>query len=398
MLKDLLSAAQNIQGELQAHYEFLHQNAEIGFELPKTTEYVKQKLSELGINPVDCGKSGVTAVIGKGSGKCLLLRADMDALPIKEQTGLGYACENGNMHACGHDMHTAMLLGAARLLKENEAHLRGSVKLMLQPAEEILSGACNMIENGVLKAPDVTGAVMIHVLTGVPIKAGAFVVPTEGISAPAADYFTINVHGKGCHGSTPHQGVDSVTAGARILLALQEISAREMSISDEGVLTVGSFNGGATGNVIADSTILKGTLRAFDDSLREYMKKRIEEIAVNTGRAHRCNVTVSFESGCPTLKNDGEMSELALSSLKALFGEAYVVSAGDMPNGFRGGSEDFSYISQQVPSIMLGLGAGEPQKGYTHPQHHPKACFDTTELWRGSGALACFAIKYLENE
>jgi hippurate hydrolase len=275
MLRDLLVSARSIQDELQSHYEFLHQNAEVGFELPSTTEYVKQTLSGMGIVPEDCGKCGITAVIGNGESKCLLLRADMDALPIKEQTGLDYACKNGNMHACGHDMHTAMLLGAARLIKENKAQLKGSVKLMLQPAEEILSGANNMIENGVMKAPEVTGAIMIHALTGVPVKAGTFIVPGEGISAPAADYFTVNVHGKGCHGSAPHQGVDSVTAAARILLALQEISAREMSISDEGVLTVGSFNGGNSGNVIADSTILKGTLRAFDDSLREYMKKRI---------------------------------------------------------------------------------------------------------------------------
>ncbi|MBO5896660.1 MAG: amidohydrolase [Clostridia bacterium] len=398
MFKKLLETAQAMQTELQVHYEFLHQNAEVGFELPSTTEYVKQTLSGMGIVPEDCGKCGITAVIGNGESKCLLLRADMDALPIKEQTGLDYACKNGNMHACGHDMHTAMLLGAARLIKENEAQLKGSVKLMFQPAEEILSGANNMIENGVMKAPEVTGAIMIHALTGVPVKAGTFIVPGEGISAPAADYFTVNVHGKGCHGSTPHQGVDSVTAAARILLALQEISAREMSISDEGVLTVGSFNGGNSGNVIADSTILKGTLRAFDDSLREYMKKRIEEIAINTGKAHRCNVTVSFDSGCPTLKNDGKMSALALSSFREIFGDDYVVSADDMPGGFRGGSEDFSYVSQQVPSLMLGLGAGEPQNGYTHPQHHPKACFDTSVLWRGSGALAGFAIKYLANE
>lgn len=398
MLEELLSSAVNLQTEIQQHYHFLHKNAEVEFELPETTEYVKRILSEIGITPVDCGKCGVTAVIGRGGDKCLLLRADMDALPIKEQTDLDFACDNGNMHACGHDMHTAMLLGAAKLLKDNEKLLNGSVKLMFQPAEEILAGACNMIDNGVLKSPDVTGATMIHVLTSIPVKTGCFIVANEGVSAPAADFFTINVHGKGCHGSTPHQGVDSITAAARILLTLQEISAREMSISDEGILTVGSFNGGASGNVIADSAVLKGTLRAFDDSLRENMKKRIEEIAVNVGKAHRCNVTVSFDNGCPTLKNDGAMSRLALSSLAELFGADYAISADDVSGGFRGGSEDFSYISQSIPSIMLGLGAGEAQNGYTHPQHHPKARFDESVLWRGSAALSYFAVKYLRNE
>lgn len=398
MINELLNKAESLQSELQEHYRFLHQNAEIEFDLSKTVEYVKQKLTEMGVEPFDCGKCGVTAVIGNEGDKCILLRADMDALPIKEQTDLDFACNNGNMHACGHDMHTAMLLGAARLLKEYEHKLNGCVKLMFQPAEEILAGACNMIDNGVLKSPDVTGATMIHVLTSIPVKTGCFIVANEGVSAPAADFFTINVHGKGCHGSTPHQGVDSITAAARILLNLQEISAREMSISDEGILTVGSFNGGVSGNVIADSAVLKGTLRAFDDSLRENMKKRIEEIAVNVGKAHRCNVTVSFDNGCPTLKNDGEMSRLALSSLAELFGADYAISADDVPGGFRGGSEDFSYISQNVPSIMLGLGAGEAQNGYTHPQHHPKARFDESVLWRGSAALGYFAIKYLGNK
>ncbi len=398
MIKELLKNAQDMQNELLEYYRFLHKNAEVEFDLTKTVGYIKQKLIEMGVTPVDCGKCGVTAIIGEGEGKCILLRADMDALPVKEQTELEFACGNGNMHACGHDMHTSMLLGAAKLLKENEQCLKGSVKLMFQPAEEILAGAYNMIDNGVLKDPAVTGAMMIHVLTGIPVKTGAFIVSGEGVSAPAADYFTINVHGKGCHGSTPHQGVDSITAAARILLALQEISAREMSISDEGILTVGSFNGGTSGNVIADSTVLKGTLRAFDDSLRENMKKRIEEIAVNVGKAHRCNVTVSFGNGCPTLKNDGDMSEFALGVLTELFGNEYVISAADIPGGFRGGSEDFSYISQEVPSVMLGLGAGESVNGYTHPQHHPKATFDDSVLWRGSGALCYFAIKYLENK
>ncbi len=398
MINDILNKAERMQEELRLHYQFLHKNAEVEFNLSKTVEYVKQKLVEIGVEPFDCGKCGVTAVVGRGGDRCLLLRADMDALPIKEQTDLDFACDNGNMHACGHDMHTAMLLGAAKLLKKNENLINGSVKLMFQPAEEILAGAYNMIDNGVLKSPDVTGAVMLHVLTGMPIKTGCFIVPGEGVSAPAADFFTINVHGKGCHGSTPHQGVDSITAAARILLTMQEISAREMSISDEGILTVGSFNGGASGNVIADSTVLKGTLRAFDDSLRENMKKRIEEIAVNVGKAHRCNVTVSFGNGCPTLKNDGEMSRLALNSLSELFEADYVISADETPGGFRGGSEDFSYVSQQVPTIMLGLGAGEPQNGYTHPQHHPKTVFDDSVLWRGSAALSYFAVKYFGNK
>ncbi len=397
MTEQIILNSRNIQSELQKHYRFLHKNGEVGFDLRKTVDYVKSQLRVIGVEPADCGKCGVTAIIGKNTGRCILLRADMDALPLQEQTGLDFACTDGNMHACGHDMHTAMLLGAAKILKNNESLLNGTVKLMFQPAEEILAGANNMIENGVLKDPDVNAAIMLHSLAAFPVTSGTFIVPDGGVSAPAADFFTINVHGKGCHGSTPHLGVDSISVGAHILLALQELSAREMSISDEAVLTVGAFNGGASANIVADSTVLKGTMRSFDDELRHTLKKRLEEIAINIGKSFRAGVTVSFDSGCPTLTNDHELSAFAFKALEKLFGTEYVMKSTDIPGGFRGGSEDFSYISHSVPAIMLGFGAGEPKKGYTHPQHHPKVTFDDSVLWRGSGALSYLAKKYLDS-
>ena len=397
--KDFLKTAESIEDEIRENRRWLHAHAETEFDLKETTAFVKEKLQEIGLEYTDCGKCGISAIIGKNEGKTFLLRADMDALPINEESGLDFSCGNGNMHACGHDMHTAMLLGAAKILKQFENELSGKVKLMFQPAEEILSGANNMIENGILKNPDVDAAMMLHVMAGFPLKTGTVIVPLPGVGAPAADYFTINVQGKGCHGSTPHLGIDSITAAAHILIALQEITAREMGVTDEAIITVGSFHGGTAGNVIAHTTDLQGTLRSFNDDLRQNIKKRITEIAENIGNAFRTKVTVTFGSGCPTLHNDENLVNSTEENLRSLLGDELVVNAKSFSteNTHKGGSEDFSYISKEVPSVMLALASGEPEKGYKYHQHHPKVVFDESVLKIGSAVLAFNAYKWLEN-
>ena len=393
-----IEQAKEIENELVKNQQYLHRNAEVGFELTKTTEYVKSTLEEMGCKVTPCGKSGLIALIGKGSGKTFLLRADMDALPIKEEADIEFACKNGNMHACGHDFHTSMLLGAAKLLKKYENQINGTVKLMFQPAEEIISGAKNMIENGVLENPRPNGALMLHVMAGLPLKTGTIVV-ANGVSAPAADYFTINIQGKGCHGSTPQQGVDALTIGAHILIALQEINARELGVSDEATLTIGKMNGGTTGNVIADKTILEGTLRAYDEDVREHIKKRISEITQGIAGSFRGKGTADFGNGCPPLKNDRELSEEIEGYLTEAFGEDLVLNMEKMGGRTNksGGSEDFSYISQEIPSVMLALAAGNSEEGYLYPQHHPKVKFDDKILSIGSAVLAQSAFSWLEN-
>ena len=240
--EQILREAKALQEEIKAHRLWLHTHAETGFDLTETKPYVKSALTEMGYAVHECGKAGLVTTVGKSGGKVLLLRADMDALPIAEEADVDFACQNGRMHACGHDMHTAMLLGAAKILKAHESELGGMVKLMFQPAEEIFEGSKDMIASGVLENPRPDAALMIHVAAGMPLPAGTVVVSAPGVSAPAADYFTIRVHGKGCHGSAPQNGIDPLTAAAHILIALQEIHARELSASDEAVLTIGTFH------------------------------------------------------------------------------------------------------------------------------------------------------------
>jgi hippurate hydrolase len=291
-----------------------------------------------------------------------------------------------------------MLLGAAKLLKAHERELEGQVKLVFEPAEETLSGAKNMIENGLLTSPEVGGAFMLHVMAGVPQKVGSVIVSGSGVSAPGADYFTINVKGKGCHGSMPQQGVDAITAAAHILIALQEISARELGVDDAAVLTVGSFSGGNAGNVIADCVNMHGTLRSFDESLRSHIKKRIECIANSVAQAFRADACVTYTSGCPSLLNDQQLSDFTEVKLIDLLGDAMVLSSKALGSSIKGGSDDFAYISREVPSITIALAAGEPEKGFSHPQHHPKVMFDEECLPVGAAIYAHIAAEWLKEQ
>lgn len=401
--EELLKEASNMQEELTKNRRYLHTHPETGFDLTETKAYVKKELTDMGYTPIDCGKAGLTALAGgKKSGKVFLLRADMDALPIREEADVDFPSENGNMHACGHDMHTSMLLGAAKLLKQHEDEIHGTIKLMFQPAEEIFAGSKDMIDADVLKNPDVDAALMIHVMAGLPMPSGTVIVCDGGISAPAADYFTIRIQGKGCHGSMPNNGIDPINAAAHIITALQEIHARELALSDEAVLTFGTIHGGAAENVIPDFVELGGTIRTYDEDVRSFLKKRMTEISQGIAATFRASAKVSFGTGCPTLKNDYELSSCISTYMTELLGKEKAFTAGALSalSGEKkapktAGSEDFAYISQEVPSIMLALAAGNPSEGYCFPQHHPKVKFDETALSYGTAIYAYAALRYL---
>lgn len=382
---------------------YLHTHPGVGFDLKDTRDYVARKLKEIEIEPIPCGKTGLVALIGgKNPGKVFLLRADMDALPIHEEADVDFAADY-NMHACGHDMHTAMLLEAARLLKEQEEQLQGTVKLMFQPAEELLEGAADMLEANVLSDPHVDAGLMIHVLVNMPFEPGTAIVASGGVSAPAADYFTIHIQGEGCHGSMPNLGVDPITVAAHIILALQEIHARELSPAEDAVLTIGSIQAGDAGNAIPDTAELNGTLRAYDEEVRTRLKTRTSEIADLTARAFHAQAHVTFGSGCPTLVNDPDLSSCVLRYIRELTGPDKSYSTEELAAQAHGskvsknvGSEDFAYVSHKLPTVMLALAAGQPDKGFRFPLHHPQVKFDEEALPVGAAIYAYVALRWLE--
>ena len=395
--KEILNQAKSMQAELVKLRRALHQSAEVGFALSKTFEIVERELVAMGYAPEKCGKAGLVATLqGKKSGKTVLLRADMDGLPIKEQSGLPFAAKNGNMHACGHDMHTAMLLGAARILKSREKELVGAVRLMFQPAEELLQGATDMIQNGVLE-PKIDATFMLHILAGTELPKGSVVVSSGGVSAPAVDFFTISLQGKGCHGAAPHEGVDPLTAAARVVLGLEQIVSRGLPAGTPAVLTVGALQAGTSANVIPDKAEIKGTLRCFDEQTRAFIKKRLAEIAKGVGGAFRVKVKVRFDSGAPALVNDEELSKYGLECAKSLFDADMVYASGQFASESGrqiGGSEDFAYVAEKVPSLMIGISAGTAKQGCLYPLHHPKAVFDEDILCLGSALYASLAYHY----
>lgn len=399
----LLSEAEKISEVIVKERRALHQIPGVEFDIGDTLAFVKKELEDMGYGPKPCGRAGLVALAGgKKPGKVFLLRADMDGLPIREEADLDFASKNGRMHACGHDMHTAMLLGAARLLKEHEEEIEGTIKLMFQPAEEVFEGSRDMIGSGLLENPRVDAALMIHVMANMPFPAGTVVVSAPGVSAPAADYFDIKVQGKGCHGSMPNTGVDPLTAAAHILISLQEIHARELAMGEKAVLTFGTMNAGTASNVIPDTVTMGGTLRTFDEESRSYIKNRMGEIAQAVAHAFRAEAEVIFGSGCPTLVNDKEMSLSCERYVKELLGPGKAFSVTEL-NAMGGGSssktagsEDFAYVSQQVPSVMLALASGQPDKGYCYPQHHPMVKFDESALPGGSAVYAYTALRWLE--
>lgn len=387
----LLKEANELKKQIINHRRFLHAHAETGFDLPETFAYVTKALKQMGCRPVRMGRSGIVADIGQGN-PAVLLRADMDALPLQEKSGLPFACQTGASHSCGHDLHTAMLLGAAELLKLHENELQGRIRLMFQPAEELLAGASDMLRNGLLDGFHPKASLMLHVMSTEGLKPGTIVIPGAGVSAPAADMFEIHLQGKGCHGAMPHKGADPINAGAHLLLALQGITAREISLNDPHAITIASFQAGEAANVMPDRAVLKGSVRSFDSQLQQFIRQRIREISTTTARTFRVKATLKWLNGCPTLINKPDLVNKAGEILPEIIGAERVLSANQLGAAVRSvGSEDFSYISQQTPSLMLALAAGE---GSCLPLHHPAVVFSEEALPYGTAVYAGFAMAF----
>lgn len=397
-LNKLLNKAKEYQDEINSYREYLHQNPELGMNLDLTKEFVKHNLRKMGYEPQEICNSGIVACAGgEKPGKVILLRADMDALPMKEETELPFKSINDNMHACGHDMHTAMLLGAAKVLKEYEDEIEGTVKFMFQPGEETGDGAKEMVKANVLCNPDVDAAMMIHVTVGGVLPSGIVLIPNNGVIASSSDTFRITIHGKGGHGATPNETVDPINIAAHLVTSLQTINSREVQPDETIIITLGKIQGGAAPNIIPDTLILEGTIRAFKQEIREFAKKRLTEIANTIAQCFRGTVIVDYLVETSPLVNDKNISEIISNALENVLKDK-VMHIEQYTGKRMTGSEDFSEISVRVPSIMIIVSVGSEEEGYNYAVHHPKVVFDHKQLHLGAAVYAIGACSYLENK
>lgn len=380
------SEASKLSEELIEWRRALHRMPEIGTKLPNTMRFVTERLNEMGIEyklyeDISC----VEAKIGAG-GKCFMLRSDADALPVREETDLPFKSENGCMHACGHDMHTAILLGAAKLLKAHEKELCGTVKLLFQSGEEVFLGAKAAIDAGVLKNPDVDAAFAMHVIALLPVG----VVMTGKEPMAAVDGFKITLTGRGGHGSMPEVCIDPINAAVQVYLALQSLIAREIGAKREAVLTVGQLSAGDAANIIPERAVLKGTLRTFKSDVREYLLRRIKEAARDAAALYRCKFEFEKLSECPGVLTDDGVTSSAERSIKRAFPTLQVIK------GAHGmGSEDFAEITRRVPSSYYMIGAGPEEESRRFGQHNPKIEFDESILGVGAAVYAQVAADWL---
>ena len=383
--------ALELKDETIANRRHIHKNAETGLDLPKTKAYVMEKLTEYGLEPKDCGY-GVTATLGKG-GKVLLLRADMDALPMPEESGEEFACPSGQeAHACGHDFHAAMLLTAAKMLKENESELQGTIKFMFQPAEETFEGSKNMIENGILENPPVDAALAYHVSPGkMPI--GLFMYNDKDTMMYSVDGFKITIHGKGSHGAYPHVGVDPINIGVHIHLALQELIARESDPTHSCVLTIGQFAGGTAANIIPETVVLQGTIRTNKPEARELLVRRMKEVAEKTAAVYNGTVDIEMISEVPPLICNPKLTDEVVGYMQ----ELGIPGLTPYPGISASASEDFAVIAEKVPSTFMYLSAGYLDERGQYPAHHPKAQFNEDVCPIGAACLAHCASQWLKN-
>lgn len=383
--------ALELREETVSHRRWLHSHAEVGLEMPKAQRYVMEQLQNAGLDPRPCGH-GVTAELGREGGKTLLLRADMDALPMPEESGEPFACPTGTeAHACGHDFHTAMLLTAAKILKENESALSGRVRFMFQAAEETFEGAKDMISNGILDGVD--AAMGCHVGPG-RMPTGLVMYNSGGTMMYSVDGFRITVHGQGAHGAYPHSSIDPINIGVHIYLALEALIARETDPSKACVLTIGNFSAGSAANIIPDTALLQGTLRTNDRDSRKKLVRRIREVSQKTAEVYGGRAEIQMISEVPSLICDHDMTEQLVSYIR----ELPIPGLAFVPDMSASASEDFAVVAEKVPSVFLYLSAGYPDERGDAPAHNPKVRFNEDVCPIGSACLAHCALRWLEEQ
>jgi amidohydrolase len=392
---DFTSELKNIQDEIVKWRRDLHQIPEVGLEVPMTAAYVSERLSEMGIeHRTKVGGHGIVGLIkGNSEGKTILLRADMDALAIEEETGLPFASKNGNMHACGHDSHTAMLLGTVKILNKHRDEIKGNVKVLFQPAEEGPGGAKPMIEDGSMENPKVDAALGLHI--GVifrEVGTGQVGVCYGNVMA-CLDSFRIKIKGRGCHGAMPHTGVDPVAIAGQVITGLQTIVSREIKPTSPAVVTIGKLHGGSAYNVIPDFVEIEGTARAVDIETRKQIANSIESIVAGITNGMHGDYEYNYTYGYPPVVNDAEFTRNFVESAKKVVAEKDIIELKEPTMG----GEDMAYYLELVPGTFFFLGGINEEKGIIYPHHNSKFDVDEDVFWKGSALLAQGAIDWLNN-
>ena len=368
-----------LQPQLVEWRRSLHQRPELGFKEQLTAQFIAQKLQEWGIeHKTGIAKTGIVATIASNRpGPVLAIRADMDALPVQEENDVPYCSQHdGIMHACGHDGHIAIALGTAYYLSQHREDFTGIIKIIFQPAEEGPGGAKPMIEEGVLKNPDVDAIIGLHLWNNLPI--GTVGVRTGALMA-AVECFRCTILGKGGHGAMPHQTVDSVVVSAQIVNALQTIVARNVDPIESAVVTVGELHAGTAQNVIADTARMKGTVRYFNPKLEGYFGKRIEQVIAGVCQSQGASYELDYWHLYPPVINNAKIAEL----VRSVASEVVETPAGIVPECQTMGGEDMAFFLQAVPGCYFFLGAANPAKDLAYPHHHPRFNFDETALGMG---------------
>lgn len=382
--------------QLVAWRRDFHMHPELGYHEVRTAGIVAEHLRNLGLEvSTGIGKTGVVAMVERDDAPIdaptVMLRFDMDALPIHEQTELPFRSQtDGVMHACGHDGHTAVGMGVAELLVKHRDQLPGRVKLVFQPAEEGLGGANAMINDGVLDGPTPSAAFGLHLWSRLPLN---HVVVQPGPIWAAADGFSIVVHGKGGHGATPHDTVDATYVGSEIIVALQSIVARNVNPTDTAVVSACTFHSGSAGNVISGEATITGTIRSFDDNVRSYLFQRIEEIATGIAQAHGATIDFAAKWGCPATINSEEGAALMQQVAEQVVDPSQVIQISPMMVG-----EDMAEFLNRAPGCFVLIGAADPEGPELSPHHSPTFDFDERMLPTGVAVLAGAAITYLSEQ
>jgi amidohydrolase len=391
-MPDFLTEAQNLFEYTQSMRRDFHAHPELGFHEIRTAGIVAREMTNLGLEVhTGVGATGVVALLeGSRPGPVVLVRADMDALPIHEDTGASYTSQNpGVMHACGHDGHTAILLTVAKILNSHRNELAGTIKFMFQPAEEGMGGAEKMIEEGVLENPKVDVALALHVWNEKPI---GWLGIAGGPIMAGAEIFKIKISGKGGHGAAPHLAVDPVLASAQIISALQGIVARNIAPLQSAVVSVCTIHGGEAFNVIPPAVELSGTIRTFEPEVRSRVLERFEKIVNSIAEGMGCKAEIDLQLLTPATINTHETADRIQKVAKQLFLEADV----DTTNHTTMGSEDFSSVLEKVPGCFFFIGSANPEKGLDASHHHPRFDFDEMALVRGASLMAGSIFDWLK--